>query len=459
MGKFDSPNTQDKNSTSTNQPKLTLNLMRRESRSSEPRAQDQLSKKPSKKADFKFTDLFCAIENAVNTAGPHKTVSRLISDVENTAIKPTKAFPVAKKIKRHIKEKYKKNKHVGKVFKKMCKHFDHVKKQKCRDNPIPANEFANFLGGLIFMSKSILIPHKRSIDQNDQSCVESAYNDFPNSKECFHCYGLNTRNSNNSERDSLSKTSKISDAHLNNASAPNRLTTNKTKESASKERILEERLKECTECDEEIEGDYYACSECEGYFVCPDCEEDTEHDHVFYKIRQGRKYRVEGGSCGPKVPITNFPVPDSLGVNCSDSKIDVSQVMRNFDFNKFSKSTERDDGMRKIKKALLRPAVISTPEGPLIGKTQQYVIAQFEIQNQSKHKLPKKLYLKKTSDDICGFATIEDIDALGPGESKIVQLPILLPTKLGTYKLTFSYYTQHGRKQGTDLYLTIICES
>jgi len=55
----------------------------------------------------------------------------------------------------------------------------------------------------------------------------------------------------------------------------------------------------------------------------------------------------------------------------------------------------------------MRPLVISAPEVPLIGKPGAYVIAEFRIQNQSQHRLPKKLILKKTSvDDICGFAEI-----------------------------------------------------
>jgi uncharacterized CHY-type Zn-finger protein len=39
------------------------------------------------------------------------------------------------------------------------------------------------------------------------------------------------------------------------------------------------------------------CSECPKYFLCVDCEEDIEHEHIFYKLKHGKEYKI-GGSSG-----------------------------------------------------------------------------------------------------------------------------------------------------------------
>lgn len=65
-----------------------------------------------------------------------------------------------------------------------------------------------------------------------------------------------------------------------------------------------------------------------------------------------------------------------------------------------------------MKKRRIRPAVIEAPEGTVSGLAGTYVVAEFTIENQSVHKLPKLLFLKKISDDPVEFDTIKGITYL-----------------------------------------------
>lgn len=193
------------------------------------------------------------------------------------------------------------------------------------------------------------------------------------------------------------------------ANATNHNFSQQNSKKINKKKLIEKENKQCTEWDEKLEDDYFACSECEGYFICPEWEEDSEHNHIFYKIRKGKEYLFSSShSLDPKPPITNFPVPSSLGLNCSTPITDLKEKLANVDISQLIPTSVKKNGSegRQLRKLLARPSVITAPEGPIVGKNQTYVIAKFVIQNQSKHKLPKKLFLKKTSKDMWGFATI-----------------------------------------------------
>mmetsp|Transcript_13623 Transcript_13623/g.15807 ORF Transcript_13623/g.15807 Transcript_13623/m.15807 type:complete len:82 (-) Transcript_13623:46-291(-) len=80
------------------------------------------------------------------------------------------------------------------------------------------------------------------------------------------------------------------------------------------------------------------------------------------------------------------------------------------------------------------------------------------IQNKSNNKLPKDLFLRKTSLDDVQFVEIHDTDALSPWFSKKVSLPLLLPDKKGTYLCMFSYFNRSNKKMGGDLIVRVICQ-
>jgi hypothetical protein len=102
-------------------------------------------------------------------------------------------------------------------------------------------------------------------------------------------------------------------------------------------------------------------------------------------------------------------VPETLGKNCSINPGN-NCYFANFDIAKYlspPKEKEKVDEVRNYKKRMVRPAVLDAPGEPLVGSAGSYVIADFTIQNQSDHNLPKYLVLRKTSVDDVGFTEIE----------------------------------------------------
>ena len=218
----------------------------------------------------------------------------------------------------------------------------------------------------------------------------------------------------------------------------------------------------CAECDEEIDNDYFLWHECE-YFVCQDCEEDTEHEHALLKIKSNKQYKANKKEQNKKPVITNFPVPKEIGIDWSMAKnIEESKsCISNSDLIQWNSEGKWDpnDWIKKQQKQANRPAIIQAPEENIVGKPGTYVIANFVIQNLSKYKLPKELYLKQITNFDLNFKPIWDKDALESMKTKNICIPIQLPIQEGEYRCIFAYFNVNGKKMGGDLIVTIISNS
>lgn len=106
-----------------------------------------VSEAPAK--PFLFKSLFSSINNRINTMDAEKTkATQFMHDLKNE-VKETKAYPMLKAIKKRIRDKYIKNKHVGKIMKGISKHLKDVEKNG--EGDLNSHNYAAIFGG-IFMA-------------------------------------------------------------------------------------------------------------------------------------------------------------------------------------------------------------------------------------------------------------------------------------------------------------------
>ena len=350
------------------------------------------------KQKFRFDDLFDSIDNAINTADVQKDSHLTILNKIERDIEPTKAYPLFKKIKRIAKNKISKSKEVGKCINKLKNHFKNIDVKDKPDVSLNQNELVKFMGA-IFMTTA------------------RTFNEFQNKQ--------------NIPKSKFEKKNKTPDDI-------------------------------CWECFDKIDGNHFRWSECSDFVVWEEWEEDWDHEHVFYKIKEDKSTDSKMKWNGVKPWITNFPVPETFGTNCWQTPLNSNLNWSDFDFlNSIipkRKPNNKLIQMRKYKTWWNRPAIIEAPEGPLVGSPGTYVIAEFVVENKSDHNLAKQLFLKKTSADDIQLIEIEDTDRLPPGQKKKVDLPLFLPQKKGTYIWTFSYFNINNKKTGGDFIVKIIWE-
>ena len=301
----------------------------------------------TEKKKFSFNSLFQTIDSTINTSDPQKLTPGHLISEIEKELESSKAKPLMKTFKKRVKKRYQKQKDVGKCIKLVNKYFTKYKGQQ-HDESTERQEVSNFLGALFMIASKAYNKNKTSGQQN---------------------------------------------------------------EGMQKDVKINSKIKEWIECEEDIESDFFVCTECPTYVICESCEDETEHEHVFYKIKNGKKYTLPNGSkLTANPPITNFPIPEILGKNWANELFPNWKSMTNFNLSKSLPSpqvrTEADE-LKSLKKRMKRPAVIQAPESDIIAHPGQIVEANFMIQNQSDNNLPKELYLKKTSIDDIAFDTVQ----------------------------------------------------
>ena len=352
-----------------------------------------------RKRTFRFDDLFDSIDNAINNADINKDTPQTLFNKVEEDLKPTKAYPVLKTVKRLVKNKISKSKEIGKWIKKLNNHFKNLDKNEKSDMPANQIEVLKFLGA-VFMTTAKTF----NKFQHHQTFVKPRI-------------------------DRMYKT-------------PNEI---------------------WSECQDEINGNYYRWSEWPEFFIWQEWEEDSDHKHILYKIKWNNQNSNNiANQNTPKPWITNFPIPETFGTNCCKGPLKSKINWWDIDFLKSvlpkRKFNRKEHEMNQYKARWNRPAIIEAPEGALVGSPGSYVIAEFMIENKSDHNLPKKLFMRKTSDDEIQFVEFEDTDRLSPGGKKKVELPLLLPPTKGTFIWAFSYFNINNKKVGGDFIVKVICE-
>jgi hypothetical protein len=82
-------------------------------------------------------------------------------------------------------------------------------------------------------------------------------------------------------------------------------------------------------------------------------------------------------------------------------------------------------------------------------------MSDFTIRNDSNHKLPKVIILKKVSTDDAFFKQVEDMEAMKPGEYKSVSIGFRLPTVARKQVLRFQYFNINGKLLGDEIHISV----
>lgn len=143
----------------------------------------QQKKSPSKKRNFRFKDLFSSINDTINKADPARDNAKSLLTKVEQGLKDSKAYPFLKTVKRHVKNKYIKNKEVKKCVRRLDQHFKDVKHDAAADQSSKSQELAKLIGALLMTTAKTCNQTSDRI-VNSQVRIKSGFPDEP----CCECF-------------------------------------------------------------------------------------------------------------------------------------------------------------------------------------------------------------------------------------------------------------------------------